>query len=323
MSVVTITSGSRGGTGKTTVLLNIALLHAYVSYVKEGRYVLIFDAEVQEGTATYRLSPKLALSYREGKVKSVVDYILGRADLKDVVKVAIFRPEDSIAFPALITSAMTTPAKYQELEDLSPSDILDRLEALLKELAALLPLERVYVDMPATRIHENFSISLLALSDIVIPVGTPDPTSLLTLYTTITALRDYVKPPPIIDIAVVNRLTLENAVEPNTGRRYTDLYRKLLGVRFVVGIPDDPNLSASGAAGMIEVLSDKLKKEKSIRRLKKLASYVIECKTRHVTRRIVNLEHMHRFLSLGYKNDKEAETILLALYRARRRMPLE
>ena len=90
MSVVTITSGSRGGTGKTTVLLNIALLHAYVSYVKEGRYVLIFDAEVQEGTATYRLSPKLALSYREGKVKSVVDYILGRADLKDVVKVATF-----------------------------------------------------------------------------------------------------------------------------------------------------------------------------------------------------------------------------------------
>ncbi len=323
MKVVTVTSGSRGGTGKTTILLNVALLHAYVSYINNKNYILLTDAEFQEGTATYRISPELSLKYKEGKIKSLIDFILDEADIREIIKVAVFKPDKDTRFPVLLTSAMTLPSKYKALQKMDLGQILDRLELLIKELSKLLPIEAIYIDMPATRIHETFSIALFALSDFIIPIGVPDPTSLLTLYTTVTAIRDYIKPPPTINVAVVNRITIENSIEPHTGKRYTDLYRKLLGVRFVVAIPDDPNLSATSAAGMIEILSERLKNVRSIKRLKKLASYVIEHELAHVPKRVINLEYMHKFLSLGYKTNEEAEAILLALYRARRRIPIE
>ncbi len=323
MRVITITSGSRGGTGKTTVLLNVALLHAYFSYMSEKSYTLIVDAEIQEGAATFKISPQLSLMVRQGEAKSFIDYLLGEADLKEVVKVAILRPDQTTELPVLIASAMTTPERFKALESMDLENMTERMESFIDELGELLPIDTIYVDMPATRVHLNYTMSLFTVSDIVLPVGIPDPTSLLSLYTTTTAIKDYIRPPPSMEVVVVNKVTMENIVEPNTGRRYTDLYRKLLGARYVIAIPDDPSFSSCDAAGMIEILSSKLRGSRAVRMIRKLTSIIIESPAEHVRRKVVNANHMRKFLSLGCENSSEAEALLLALYRARRRIPLE
>lgn len=323
MRVISVTSGSRGGTGKTTILLNVALLHSYVLYMNENVYSLIIDAEVQEGATTFKISPQLSLLLKREKVGSFIDYLIGDATLREVVKVAILKPDTTTEFPLLITSSMTSPEKFKILERMELERIYERMESFLDELSSMLPLGVVYIDMPATRVHLGYTMALLTVSDIVLPVGIPDPTSLLTLYTTITAVHDYIKPPPSTDVVVVNRVTMENIVEPNTGKRYTDLYRKLLNARYVISIPDDPNFPSCNAASMIEILTSKLRSSRALRMIKKLASLLIESPVEHSRRKVINIDHMRKFLSLGYENSSEAETILLALYRARRRIPLE
>ena len=178
-----------------------------------------------------------------------------------------------------------------------------------------------YIDLPALTFPHDLALAMFLLSDLIIPVGTPDPACLLSLYSTITIIKDYIEPSPQIAPLVLNKISATNAVEPTTRLHYKTLYRKLLGVP-VYEIHEDENITNARSAGMIEILAKSLKYNDTVRALIKYAQKVVSYPIEHRERKLLSFEKVDAMLKSHTERAEEAETVLLTLLRSRGRKPL-
>ncbi|RLF17511.1 MAG: hypothetical protein DRJ66_00570 [Thermoprotei archaeon] len=319
MKIISVTSGAKGGTGKTTVLLNIAVLHALLAQEKYSRHVLLIDAELMTGTATMLISRDLYLKLRKAECKSLTHYLLNEnVDMEDVLYIVEFK---DLKYVMLLAPLICPIDVLSKLSSLSVREIYAKLAQFVEEVNERMPLDAVYIDLPALTIPSDLILSSFLLSDIVIPVGTPDPACLLSLYSTIVSIKDYISPPPQIAPLVLNKVSATNAVEPTTKLHYKTLYRKLLGVP-VYELHEDENITNARSAGMIEVLAKSLRYNDTVRALIKYAHRIMSYPVEHKERNLVNLEKADAILRSYTEKSDEAESLLLALLRSRGRKPL-
>ncbi|MCD6095669.1 MAG: AAA family ATPase [Thermoprotei archaeon] len=319
MKVISVTSGAKGGTGKTTVLLNTAVFHAILSQEKFRRYVLLVDAEANTGTATMLISRELYLKLRKAEEKSLMDYLLNEnIDVEDVLYVIEFKDLGYAMFLAPFVAPIEITSKITRL---SVKEIYSKMILFIDEVTNKVALDAIYIDLPALTFPHDLALAMFLLSDLIIPVGTPDPACLLSLYSTITIIKDYIEPPPQIAPLVLNKISATNAVEPTTRLHYKALYRKLLGVP-VYEIHEDENITNARSAGMIEILAKSLKYNDTVRTLIKYAQKIVSHPIEHRERKLLSFEKVDAMLKSHAERAEEAETLLLTLLRSRGRKPL-
>ncbi len=316
MKVISVTSGSKGGTGKSTIMVNTAVLHAYMATRRE-RLVMLLDAEPQAATSTLLLSRKIYNELRKGSIRSLTDFLTGNANFDDVFYVLKFKEPEQ--FYIAISSLVAPVDKLKQLKDKDINDLHSKLSEFIDELTKNLDLEAIYIDLPATSVFSSLSLAVYAVSDLIVPVGTPDPSCLISLYTTVMAIRDYIKPPPTIAPVVLNRISSSNAIEPITNLHYKVLYNRLINSG-VFELREDENLSIARSAGLIEVLSRSLKYNSTVRALLKYAHKIATYPVEHTMRTIS--DHSKVSTMIGTNISEHAESILLALLRSRSRKPL-
>lgn len=147
---VAVVSG-KGGVGKSNFSLNFA-----ISLSKRGYSVLLFDMDIGMGN--------LDILMGKSTEKTIVDYLMGRVSLKDI----IMDGPDGIKYIGGGTG-------------LSQLVQLDRLGSLAEELNSFLEIyDYLIFDMGAGANADSLKF-LLAVNEIIV-ITTPEPTSLMDAY---------------------------------------------------------------------------------------------------------------------------------------------
>lgn len=158
--IITITSG-KGGVGKSNFVVNLA-----INLVKNGKRVLIFDADIGMGNDDVLMGiyPKY----------SVLDLINGSLAIEDII---VEGPEGIKLLPG--------GSGLNNIEDLEQT----QRELFLRKIEMLEGFDYIFIDTGAG-ISRNV-LAFISCSDEVILVTTPEPTSLTDGYSLLKAVNHF------------------------------------------------------------------------------------------------------------------------------------
>ncbi len=259
MRVLAVTSGSKGGTGKSTVLLNVAVTHAY--WFKDSHtYPAVFvDLNMDVGSATMLLlgSPT---AWRDAR--SIVDFLQGRlGDPISAFYVKKWSTEDGDIRLVFSPSKPTGGTMYLSLGALR--QVLNALERSLNPLA-------VYVDLPPLSPGHPLE-AVFGHVDYVVPVSTPDYPSLEAVHHFVSYVRD--RYGASVAKPVLNMFSIDRDIEPVTGEKWAALASRILGEDPHV-VPYDELFLVARAALEIEVLKLSPHESPGVRALIGYADYL-------------------------------------------------
>ena len=259
MRVLAVTSGSKGGTGKSTLLLNVAVTHAYWFRDSYTYPAVFIDLNLDVGSATILLlgSPT---AWRD--TRSLVDFLQGRlGDPISAFYVKKWATEDGEIRLVFTPSRPTGSSVY--LSQTAFRQVLGALERALHPLA-------VYVDLPPISPGHPLE-AVFGNVDYVLPVATPDYSSLEAVSHFVAYLKDRYGVP--MAKPVLNMFSIDRDVEPVTGEKWASLASKVLGEDPHV-VPYDELFLVARAAMEIEVLKLSPEESPGVKALIRYADYL-------------------------------------------------
>ncbi len=237
MKTILITSGGKGGTGKTTIALNLAVTLSYM-YRRDVKYpVILVDLGFDTNTATTILS--------EGKYSYnfyVNDFLEGK--VKDLSKLLYVK---SWSISNEIFNLVFTPSK--PLTSMLGLD-MDKLSILINKLSAIGP-KFIIIDSPASN-DKKFMLDLARSIEHVLPIVTPDHSCINAVSELLKFLSDS-SPRLSILKPILNMLNTKYINDPITSMDWLSLVKKAIGREPHV-VPFDKLLMISRQALEIEVL---------------------------------------------------------------------
>ncbi|WP_069808349.1 nucleotide-binding protein [Vulcanisaeta thermophila] len=241
METILVTSGTKGGTGKTTLTINLAVILSY-ELRKDAQYpVALVDMGIDSGTATLLLlgDVNTQVQYTLG------DYFMGRVpDPLSVLYVKTWQVGNDV-FKLVFTASIR--------QGINEVVRIDRylLKGLMNAISAVTPIY-VFIDTPALGLSYEVLIDLLELSNHVILVSVPDHSSLRAVANVVNLMREFKVENRLLK-PVLNMLNTKYPVDPVTNTPWTQLLREVTGMEPHV-IPYDELFPIARQAFEIESL---------------------------------------------------------------------
>lgn len=237
MRTILITSGGKGGTGKTTIALNLSVSLSYM-YRKDVKYpVILVDLGFDTNTATTVLS--------EGKYSYnfyINDFLEGK--IKDLSKLLYVK---SWRIGNEVFHLVFTPSKpLTSMLGLS----MDKLSTFIDKLSIIKP-KFIIIDSPASN-DKKFMLDLARSVEHVLPIVTPDHSCINAVSELLRLLSDSSLKLSILK-PILNMLNTKYINDPVTGMDWLSLVKKVVGKEPHI-VPFDKLLMISRQALEIEVL---------------------------------------------------------------------
>jgi len=240
VKVILFTSGAKGGTGKTTIALNVAIILSYELRDKAQYPVTLVDLGLDSGTASMLLmgNPEAVPQY------SLSDYFMGRVpDPLSVFYVKTWQVSNE-EFRLVFTASFGGGGEVARMDG-------HLLRGLINAARAISP-EYVIIDSPATGLSSESLVHLLSSSTYVVLVMSPDHSSIRSAQGVV-RIMDQLEGKPRLLKPILNMLDSRHPVDVVTGSSWVDVVRRYVGVEPHV-IPYDELFLASRQALEIESL---------------------------------------------------------------------
>ncbi|MFP3198558.1 MAG: ParA family protein [Thermoproteus sp.] len=245
MKTLAFISGLKGGTGKTTLAVNTAVVLAYALRGKAKYPVVLIDTTPGIGTAAMLL----AGSYGLQNMASLSEYFEGRIS-NPLQALYLRRWQVQQGEFNVVFSFMNKPVAVSRR----------LLEALMRQIGDMLgPLVAILDSPPA-----GYDWGAAGLLDFIVPVVTPDMSSIMSTAGVAKIVGGRVLRP------IINMYIKDHDVAGVYGRNWPDMVRDMFGEEPHI-IPADPLFEASRQA--LEIESLKLRPEES-QGLAALLSYI-------------------------------------------------
>ncbi|MFB6470237.1 MAG: hypothetical protein TU36_003240 [Vulcanisaeta sp. AZ3] len=262
MRTILVTSGTKGGTGKTTIALNISTILAYELRNKSQYPVVLIDLGLDSGTATL-----LLLGGMEEHIPyTLIDYFLGRVpDPLSVMYVKTWQVDDE-SFRLVFTASLGTYAGQVRVDRYL-------LKGLMNAVNAISPIYTI-IDTPALGLSYEILSSLLDISNNVILITVPDHSSLKAVNNVVNLMRDMgignrlLKP-------ILNMLNIKYSIDALSGSPWTKLIKDIVGIEPHV-IPYDDLLPIVRQALEIESLKLSFYESPAVDSIFKYVDYLME-----------------------------------------------
>ncbi|MGC8543110.1 MAG: AAA family ATPase [Vulcanisaeta sp.] len=217
MKTILITSGTKGGTGKTTIATNMAVVLAYELRNKAQYPVVLVDLGLDSGTATMLLLGDI----REQMPYTLADYFAGKVpDPLSTLYVKTWQVGDEL-FKLVFTASLSP----------YPSQIrIDRylLRGLINAINAISPLY-VIIDTPALGLSYDTLATLFEVSTNVILIAIPDHSSLRAVGNVVNLMRDMEISNRLIK-PILNMLNVRYPVDALSGYPWAKLMKDVTGI---------------------------------------------------------------------------------------------
>lgn len=243
MSVVTATSFNKGGTGKSSVLINAAI---YLAYKLRRTYkypIALLDLGLDASTTTLLMLE--SLSELDKIQYTLADYLFGKVlDPLSLLYIKswnvngdsinlVFAPSRASPFGTPITTA------HRGL-----------LIRLISKVVEYVGCRVVLIDLPAQDPRSPLLDAVLERADFLIPIVTPDLSSLNAVANGLAYVRRE-KPNVKLLKPILNMFS--GGLDPTTGKSWVDLVRDLLGEEPHI-VPLDRSFIAARQALVPEIL---------------------------------------------------------------------
>jgi septum site-determining protein MinD len=215
--IILITSGTKGGTGKTTLAVNMAVVLAYELRNKAQYPVVLLDLGLDSGTATMLLlgDVRAEIPY------TLADYLMGRIpDPLSTLYVKTWQVGDETFRLVFTASISQYPGQVR----------IDRylLRGLLNAIAAVSPLY-VIIDPPALGLSYDVLTTLLEVSNNVVLVAVPDHSSVRAISNVVNLMRELKVENKLLR-PILNMLNIKYPVDASTGLPWTKLVRDVVNI---------------------------------------------------------------------------------------------
>jgi septum site-determining protein MinD len=215
--IILITSGTKGGTGKTTLAVNMAVVLAYELRNKAQYPVVLLDLGLDSGTATMLLlgDVRAEIPY------TLADYLMGRIpDPLSTLYVKTWQVGDETFRLVFTASISQYPGQVR----------IDRylLRGLLNAIAAVSPFY-VIIDPPALGLSYDVLTTLLEVSNNVVLVAVPDHSSVRAISNVANLMRELKVENKLLR-PILNMLNIKYPVDASTGLPWTKLVRDVVNI---------------------------------------------------------------------------------------------
>jgi septum site-determining protein MinD len=262
VKTILITSGTKGGTGKTTIAVNMAVILAYELRGRSQYPTVLIDLGLDSGTATMLLLGNVETQM----MNTLADYFMGKIpDPLSTLYVKTWQI-DSDLFKLVFTASLSPyPGQVR----------IDRylLRGLLNAVEAISPMY-VIIDTPALGLSYDTLITLLEVSTNVILVAIPDHSSLRSVSNVVNLIRD-VKATNKLLKPILNMLNIKYPVDALSGYPWTKLLRDIVGIEPHV-IPYDELFPIVRQALEIESLKLSFYESSALDSIFKYVDYLME-----------------------------------------------
>ena len=262
MKSILITSGTKGGTGKTTIAVNMSVILAYELRSKSQYPVVLVDLGLDSGTA----SMLLLGSVEEQVPYSLADYFMGRVpDPLSTLYVKTWQINDD-SFKLVFTAS---------LSPISGQVRIDRylLRGLMNAISAVSPLY-VLIDTPALGLSYDVLATLLEVSANVTLVAIPDHSSLKAIGNVVNLMREMGITSRLIK-PILNMLNVKYPMDALSNSPWTKLVKDIVGIEPHV-IPYDELFLIARQALEIESLKLSFYESPALDSIFKYVDYLIE-----------------------------------------------
>ncbi len=239
MRTILVTSGTKGGTGKSTIALNLSVIMAYRLRSKAQYPVILIDASIDSGSSTMLLfgQPNPNVQY------TLIDLLDGRtADPLSVLYLRQWQVDGDQFNIVFAASGFSNSSKYRSLYPLA---------MLLNAIRSLSPILAI-IDSPATGMTgEMIEVTAPYLTDII-PVMTPDHSSIKAAKLAVSSIKAMNANINVLN-PILNMFDERYPVDASTGIPWTEVAKEGLGIEPFV-VPLDEYMQIARQALEIEVL---------------------------------------------------------------------
>ena len=213
--IVTVVSGTKGGTGKTTIAVNLAVLASYRLRASSEYPVVLIDLGVDNGTAS-----KILLGGVFNVQYTIVDYLTG----------VISNP----LYAFYVKSWRVDNDEFRVVFSI-PGSMRDRaiigfrIRGIIDAVANALSPRLVIVDTPSIGFDRSILASVLSASTHIIPVATVDHSSVESLRG-IVEFAKLVNPGLKVLKPILNMYNPKYPKDPTTGREWLAIVKEAVGI---------------------------------------------------------------------------------------------